>query len=39
MSNEITKEFEKVLKKLKKFLTNRNEHDKLNELSKDSEKY
>lgn len=30
---------QKLFKKLKKFLTNRNEHDKLNELSQDSEKY
>ena len=39
MSNEITKEFEKVLKNLKKFLTNKNERDKLNELSQESEKH
>lgn len=37
MSNEITKVHQKVLKKLKKFLTNENERDKLNELSKESE--
>lgn len=40
MSNEITKEFEKSFEKnLKKFLTNENERDKLNELSQESEKH
>ena len=39
MSNEITKEFEKSFEKLKKFLTNKNERDKLNELSQESEKH
>ena len=40
MSNEITKEFEKSFEKnLKKFLTNENERDKLNELSQESKKH
>ena len=38
MSNEITKVHHKSFEKnLKKFLTNENERDKLNELSKESE--
>ena len=40
MSDEITKEFEKKFwKNLKKFLTNKNERDKLNKLSQESEKH